>query len=166
VHWLNHRCRFNDETCQYRHDPDALSPTQLADWRASAPEKAKEWHPCIAQCGSCKFGSSCAHANVPSDVCVHWLNHRCSFTRTSCKFRHDLRALTAAQAAAWHALDPTKGRVGQRHPCVVQCGGCKFGATCDYANVPGDVCVHWLNHRCRNDATTCKYRHATKTHGN
>jgi DNA-nicking Smr family endonuclease len=75
---------------------------------SSVPRPAKvKRHPCVVQCGTCRFGSSCAHADVPGDVCVHWLNHRCRYDADSCRYRHAIDALTPTQASAWVAGDPT-----------------------------------------------------------
>jgi DNA-nicking Smr family endonuclease len=57
-------------------------------------------------------------------------------------------------------VSPAQRTPQQRsHPCVVQMGECRFGDTCNHADMRGDVCVHWLNSRCRNRADQCRYYH-------
>eukprot|EP00759_Apiculatamorpha_spiralis_P021159 PhF_6_TR26175/c0_g1_i1/m.37191 len=63
------------------------------------------------------------------------------------------------------APTPTKvALTNQRHPCISQCGSCKFGEMCLHRHLRADICVHWLNGRCRNQGDTCQYRH-TKDDG-
>ena len=52
-------------------------------------------HPCIAQCGGCKYGDGCLHAHKRADICVFFLNGRCSFPAEQCRYRHDSGAATA-----------------------------------------------------------------------
>nr|CCM12491.1 hypothetical protein, conserved [Leishmania guyanensis] len=61
---------------------------------------------------------------------------------------------SAATAAA------RRGRA--RHPCIAQFGNCKFGDACVHADRDADVCVHFLNRRCRYSADECRYRHETE----
>jgi len=51
------------------------------------------------------------------------------------------------------------GPAAKSHPCVVQMGECRFGDRCNHATMRGDVCVHWLNQRCRNAPDECRYYH-------
>lgn len=46
-------------------------------------------HPCIAQHGSCKFGSACQHADRDADVCVFFLNGLCRNAEGQCRYRHE-----------------------------------------------------------------------------
>jgi hypothetical protein len=61
-----------------------------------APESIR--HPCIAQCGQCRFGDACNHAMLRSDVCVHWLNGRCKFEGDDCHYMHEKVYPAAADA--------------------------------------------------------------------
>jgi DNA-nicking Smr family endonuclease len=62
------------------------------------------------------------------------------------------------QAAAQQPPQP-RGPAQLSHPCFVQMGECRFGDRCMHADARGDVCVHWLNARCRHSADTCRYYH-------
>lgn len=58
---------------------------------------------------------------------------------------------------------PAPRTAGRRtHPCVAQFGSCKFGDYCQHADRDADVCVFFLNGKCRFAADTCKYRHETE----
>eukprot|EP00796_Vickermania_ingenoplastis_P010759 gene10759-7487_t len=48
-----------------------------------------------------------------------------------------------------------------KHPCVARYGSCKFGDACMYADRDGDVCIFFLQGRCRN-GDECGYRHETE----
>ena len=52
------------------------------------PIKVKK-HPCIVQYGSCKYGSNCKYASLPSDVCMKYLYGGCAFD-TECRLSHDI----------------------------------------------------------------------------
>ncbi|GET85375.1 hypothetical protein, conserved [Leishmania tarentolae] len=56
----------------------------------------------------------------------------------------------------------TARRTRARHPCIAQYGSCKFGDACVHADRAADVCVHFLNRRCRYSADECRYRHETE----
>ena len=45
------------------------------------------------------------------------------------------------------------------HPCIKQFGECKYGTSCLHYNQPEDVCVHYLNNRCRCAKGECPWRH-------
>jgi hypothetical protein len=59
---------------------------------------SKMTHPCIAQCGGCKYGDGCLHAHKRADICVFFLNGRCSFPAEQCRFRHDATNTSPLQA--------------------------------------------------------------------
>lgn len=60
-------------------------------------------HPCITQCGDCKYGDHCLHTTRPADVCVHYLNGRCNFDASQCRYRHE-DALTMIPAPSLQAV--------------------------------------------------------------
>eukprot|EP00658_Telonema_sp_P-2_P033718 TRINITY_DN24692_c0_g1_i1.p1 TRINITY_DN24692_c0_g1~~TRINITY_DN24692_c0_g1_i1.p1 ORF type:complete len:508 (-),score=76.60 TRINITY_DN24692_c0_g1_i1:111-1634(-) len=45
------------------------------------------------------------------------------------------------------------------HPCIKQFGVCKYGSQCLHTNQPEDICVHFLNNRCRQGKGECPWRH-------
>ena len=55
-------------------------------------------HPCVRQMGDCKYGSTCRHAHIPDNVCVHWLNGRCHFAAEHCLHLHALPGSREAEA--------------------------------------------------------------------
>ncbi|KAG5488094.1 hypothetical protein LSCM1_08158 [Leishmania martiniquensis] len=69
---------------------------------------------------------------------------------------HSSSLMSAAPAAA----PASRGRA--RHPCIAQYGSCMFGDACAHADRDADVCVHFLNRRCRYSAEDCRYRHETE----
>jgi DNA-nicking Smr family endonuclease len=74
--------------------------------------------------------------------------------------RHFPSNTTVTQAPTTRPTTTTTTAVG-RHPCVAQYGSCKFGDACLHADRDADVCVHFLNGRCRFSAEECRYRHET-----
>lgn len=69
-------------------------------------------------------------------------------------------APVACPAAPVQPPPPARSRA--RHPCVAQYDSCKFGDACAHADRDADVCVHFLNGRCRYTADACRYRHETE----
>ena len=52
-----------------------------------------------------------------------------------------------------------------KHPCIYQMGSCKFGDACAHKNEPADVCVFFLNGKCRLPEEECEYRHVRSGKG-
>lgn len=48
------------------------------------------------------------------------------------------------------------------HPCVARYGSCKYGAKCAYADRAADVCIFFLQGRCKHSNDTCTYRHESE----
>lgn len=104
---------FLDLARQQRNGTIHNIPSQrihAVDASASAPAKAVKFgepgfmgHPCLLQCGGCKYGDACNHATRPADVCVFFLNSRCNFTGAQCRFRHE-DVMTMAPASSMAAL--------------------------------------------------------------
>ncbi|CAD2221172.1 CUE domain/Domain of unknown function (DUF1771)/Smr domain containing protein, putative [Angomonas deanei] len=55
-------------------------------------------------------------------------------------------------------VNPPRQR--KRHPCLYQLGSCKY-EFCNFSDRDADVCVFFLQGKCRNTAEECKYRHET-----
>ncbi|KAG5512518.1 hypothetical protein GH5_08484 [Leishmania sp. Ghana 2012 LV757] len=70
--------------------------------------------------------------------------------------------LASSSTSAFPAAAATACRGRARHPCIAQYGSCKFGDACVHADRDADVCVHFLNRRCRYSADDCRYRHETE----
>jgi hypothetical protein len=81
----------------------AEAPHQAAQKPVRYGEPGFMGHPCLLQCGGCKYGDACNHATRPADVCVFFLNGRCNYAGTQCRFRHD-DGMTMAPASSMAAL--------------------------------------------------------------
>ncbi|TPP54557.1 hypothetical protein CGC21_17995 [Leishmania donovani] len=72
------------------------------------------------------------------------------------------RPLPSSSTTTSPPTTATARRARARHPCIAQYGSCKFGDACVHADRDADVCVHFLNRRCRYSADECRYRHETE----
>ncbi|CBZ23004.1 conserved hypothetical protein [Leishmania mexicana MHOM/GT/2001/U1103] len=72
------------------------------------------------------------------------------------------RPLPSSSTPTSPPVTATARRARARHPCIAQYGSCKFGDACVHADRDADVCVHFLNRRCRYSADECRYRHETE----
>ena len=224
VFWLNGKCRSeNGRTCPYRHtaenacildtvpndlscstvsgdqDTSIQNQTDNPSTRTVGNTASTLLHPCVVQCGACKFGNKCKYREVSGEVCVHWLNGRCRSTQMGeCSFLHTLdkqsslnpistddvdyaaisndfiRQDTDPNPAYEHEqivangtlsnleIDEISGSIGQdeqTHPCITQCGGCKFGDACTFRDVPNNICLRWLKGKCFALSESCPFAH-------
>lgn len=67
------------------------------------------------------------------------------------------------RGAAGSSSDATTAMTAKKiealHPCLARFGHCKYGENCEYANEPADVCIFFLQGKCKVIAGDCPNRH-------